>query len=100
MKLIAGVIPVIRSHCRLRLSSRMLSLYSSLIVMLGSRVIGARRGRCSFCGSCVGDGAPNCGLLGLCCVVVCSVLWQATSTAQVVYARTVTVQRVSFVDGA
>src|SRR2546423_8336477 len=97
MKLIAGVMPVIRSHCRLRLSSRMLSLYSSLIVMLGNRVIGARRGSWSFCGSCVGDGAPNCGAMGTGCAAVSPGLRQPTSTAQVARARTVTAQRISYV---
>src|SRR5207302_4759733 len=96
MKLMAGVMPVIRSHCRLRLSSRTLSLYSSLIVMLGSSVMGARRGNWSFCGSC-GDGAPNCGAMGTGCAAASPGLRQATSAAQVARARTVTAQRISYV---
>src|SRR3989440_12711042 len=99
MKLIAGVMPVIRSHCRLRLSSRMLSLYSSLIVMLGSRVMGARRGSWSFCGSCV-DEPPNCGAMGTGCAAASPGLRQATSAAQVARARTVTGQRISHVPEA
>src|SRR5438132_9938962 len=99
MKLIAGVMPVIRSHCRLRLSSRTLSLYSSLIVMLGSRVMGARRGSWSFCGSCV-DGPPNCGAIWSGWAAASPGLRQATSTAQVARARTVTGQRISYVADA
>src|SRR3981189_1535737 len=97
MKLIAGGMPVIRSHCRCRLSSRMLSLYSSLIVMLGSSVMGARSGSWSFCGSCVGDGAPNCGAMGTGCGAASPGLRQATSAAQIARARTVTAQRISYV---
>src|SRR5438128_3992706 len=97
MKLIAGVTPVIRSQRRSRLFRRTLSLYSSLIVMLGSSVMGARSGSWSFCGSCAADWVPNCGAIGTCWATAGPGLKQTPSAMQIARARTVTPQRISHV---
>src|SRR2546423_6445509 len=55
-----GVKPVMKSETRLRLSRRTLSLYSSVKVIDGVMVIGARRVGCSPCGSGVDPGRPGC----------------------------------------
>src|SRR4051812_38126137 len=55
-----GVNPVMKSDCRLRLSRKTLSLYSSLIVNEGTMVSGARRVGSSSWGSRNAPGCPGC----------------------------------------
>src|SRR6266550_4444227 len=98
MRLMAGVMPVIRSHWRLRLSSRMLSLYSSLMVMLGTSVMGARRGSCSFWGSCTGPGPPpNWGAIGTGWAAAGRADRQTLRTTPIPRVRTITRTRISHV---
>src|SRR5690349_3312622 len=90
--------PVIRSHVRLRLSRLTLSLYSSLIVTLGSSVIGARTGPCRRCGSSLKTYPPNCGAIGSGCACASSTArHMVTRPMQVATARAITRTRISHV---
>src|ERR671934_2721863 len=97
MRLSPGVMPVIKSHVRLRLSSKMLSLYSSLSVIVGSSVMGARSGSCSFCGSCAGPCVANCGAIGTCCASARPCTKHTASATQKTRRRAITRKRISHV---
>src|ERR1041384_6757265 len=92
-----GVKPVMKSDCRLRLSRKTLSLYSSVIVNEGTMVSGARRVGSSSWGSRNAPGCPGCCSSGNCAAAgdAANTIRQTAAPAR----SRITSQRVSHVFG-